>query len=334
MFKINGKRIALIFTAILCLLMVVIIVGFGMFFTRPARKGGINQVITIREGMSLKEVASALKGNGIITNKDLFMLWTRLLGNSRKIKAGEYLLNSGMAPVRIIEILTRGIIITYPVTVPEGFSIEQIGDILAANGLADKKLFVSLAHEPGVIKKYGISGPSLEGFLYPDTYQFGKGLPPSLIIDVMVKRFWEIVGPYMDRIKGLKMTVEEVITLASIVEKETGTAEEMPLIASVFLNRLRNGMRMESDPTVIYGMNDFTGNLTRKDLLESTPYNTYVIRGLPPGPISNPGLASIKAVLYPAETDYLYFVSKNDGTHYFSSSIEEHNRAVWKYQKR
>lgn len=334
MFKVYGKRIALIFTAILCLLMVVIIVGFGMFFTRPARKGGINQVITIREGMSLKEVASALKGNGIITNKDLFMLWTRLLGNSRKIKAGEYLLNSGMAPVRIIEILTRGIIITYPVTVPEGFSIEQIGDILAANGLADKKLFVSLAHEPGVIKKYGISGPSLEGFLYPDTYQFGKGLPPSLIIDVMVKRFWEIVGPYMDRIKGLKMTVEEVITLASIVEKETGTAEEMPLIASVFLNRLRNGMRMESDPTVIYGMNDFTGNLTRKDLLESTPYNTYVIRGLPPGPIANPGLASIKAVLYPAETDYLYFVSKNDGTHYFSSSLEEHNRAVWKYQKR
>jgi UPF0755 protein len=334
MFKVYGKRIALIFTAILCLLMVVIIVGFGMFFTRPARKGGINQVITIREGMSLKEVAGALKGNGIITNKDLFMLWTRLLGNSRKIKAGEYLLNSGMAPVRIIEILTRGIIITYPVTVPEGFSIEQIGDILAANGLADKKLFVSLAHEPGVIKKYGISGPSLEGFLYPDTYQFGKGLPPSLIIDVMVKRFWEIVGPYMDRIKGLKMTVEEVITLASIVEKETGTAEEMPLIASVFLNRLRNGMRMESDPTVIYGMNDFTGNLTRKDLLESTPYNTYVIRGLPPGPIANPGLASIKAVLYPAETDYLYFVSKNDGTHYFSASIEEHNRAVWKYQKR
>jgi UPF0755 protein len=334
MFKVYGKRIALIFTAILCLLMVVIIVGFGMFFTRPARKGGINQVITIREGMSLKEVASALKGNGIITNKDLFMLWTRLLGNSRKIKAGEYLLNSGMAPVRIIEILTRGIIITYPVTVPEGFSIEQIGDILAANGLADKKLFVSLAHEPGVIKKYGISGPSLEGFLYPDTYQFGKGLPPSLIIDVMVKRFWEIIGPYMDRIKGLEMTVEEVVTLASIVEKEAGTAEEMPLIASVFLNRLRNGMRMESDPTVIYGMNDFTGNLTRKDLLESTPYNTYVIRGLPPGPISNPGLASIKAVLYPAETDYLYFVSKNDGTHYFSSSIEEHNRAVWKYQKR
>ena len=334
MSKVYRKRIALIFTAIICVLMIAIVLGFGMFFTRPAQKDGIDQVITIREGMSLKEVAGTLDSKGIITNKYLFMLWTRLLGNSRKIKAGEYLLNSGMTPARIIEILTRGIIITYTVTVPEGFSIEQIGDILAANGLADKNSFISLAHEPGVIQKYGISGPSLEGFLYPDTYQFGKGLPPSLIIDVMVKRFREIIGPYMKQIEELGMTVEEVITLASIVEKEAGNTEEMPLIASVFLNRLKKGMRMESDPTVIYGMNHFTGNLTRKDLLESTPYNTYVIRGLPPGPISNPGLASIKAVLYPAETDYLYFVSKNDRTHYFSVSIEEHNRAVWTYQKR
>jgi len=334
MSKVCRKRIAFIFTAIICVLMVAIILGFGMFFTRPAQKDGIDQVITIREGMSLKEVAGTLKSKGIIINKDLFILWTRLLGNSRKIKAGEYLLNSGMTPARIIEILTKGIIITYTVTVPEGFSIEQIGNILDESGLADKNSFISLAHEPGVIKKYGISGPSLEGFLYPDTYEFGKSLPPLLIIDVMVKRFREIIGPYMKRIEELGMKVEEVITLASIVEKEAGNAEEMPLIASVFLNRLKKGMRMESDPTVIYGMNNFTGNLTRKDLLESTPYNTYVIRGLPPGPISNPGLASIKAVLYPAETDYLYFVSKNDGTHYFSVSIEEHNRAVWTYQKR
>jgi UPF0755 protein len=334
MSKVYRKRVALIFTAVLCMLMVVIIVGFGMFFTRPAQKNGTDQIIIIRDGMSLKEVAATLKSKGIITNKDLFMLWTRILGNSRKIKAGEFLLNSGMTPVRIMETLIRGNVITYTVTVPEGFSIEQIGDILAANGLTDKKSFISLAHEPAIIQKYGISGPSLEGFLYPDTYQFGKGLPPLLIIDVMVKRFWEITGPYMKRIGDLGMTVEEVITLASIVEKETGSAEEMPLIASVFLNRLKKGMRMESDPTVIYGMNDFTGNLTKKDLLESTPYNTYLIRGLPPGPISNPGLASIKAVLYPAETDYLYFVSKNDGTHFFSRDIKEHNRAVWTYQKR
>jgi UPF0755 protein len=333
MSKMSIKRIAVIFAGLLSLLLV-IIMGFGLFLTKPAQKGGKDQVIIIREGMSLKEVAGSLKGKGLITSKNIFILWTSLMGNSRKIKAGEYLLNSDMAPVRIMEILTRGIIINYPVTVPEGFTVEQIGDILAANGLADKASFISLAHEPSLLREYGISGPSLEGYLYPDTYQFGRGLSPKLIIDVMIRHFWEIMDPHRKRIEELGMTVGEVVTLASIVEKEAGGVEEMPLIASVFLNRLRKGMRMESDPTVIYGMNDFTGNLTRKDLLESTPYNTYVIRGLPPGPIANPGLASIKAVLYPAGTDYLYFVSKNDGTHYFSASIEEHNRAVWKYQKR
>jgi UPF0755 protein len=334
MAKIYRERIAIIFTGLLSLIMIVIIVGFGLYFIKPAQNGGLDQVITIPEGMSLKEVAGSLESKGIITNKTVFILWTRLMGNSRQIKAGEYRLSSDMEPIRIMEILTRGIIITYPVIIPEGFSIEQIGDILAANDLVDKTRFISLAHEPDILQKYGISGPSLEGYLYPDTYQFGRGLSPALIIDVMVKRFWEIMEPYRKRIEALGMTVEKVVTLASIVEKETGRAEEMPVIAGVFLNRLRKGMRLDSDPTVIYGMNDFAGNLTRKDLLESTPYNTYVIRGLPPGPIANPGLASIKAVLYPAETDYLYFVSKNDGTHYFSRTIEEHNRAVRIYQKK
>jgi len=334
MAKIYRERIAIIFTGLLSLIMIVIIVGFGLYFIKPAQNGGLDQVITIPEGMSLKEVAGSLESKGIITNKTVFILWTRLMGNSRQIKAGEYRLSSDMEPIRIMEILTRGIIITYPVIIPEGFSIEQIGDILAANDLVDKTRFISLAHEPDILQKYGISGPSLEGYLYPDTYQFGRGLSPALIIDVMVKRFWEIMEPYRKRIEALGMTVEKVVTLASIVEKETGRSEEMPVIAGVFLNRLRKGMRLDSDPTVIYGMNDFAGNLTRKDLLESTPYNTYVIRGLPPGPIANPGLASIKAVLYPAETDYLYFVSKNDGTHYFSRTIEEHNRAVRIYQKK
>lgn len=334
MSKIYRERIVVIFTGLLTLLMVVIIVGFGLFFIKPAQKGGTDQVIIVREGMSLKEVAGNLESHGLISHKTIFILWTRLMGYSRQIKAGEYRLSSDMAPIRIMEILTRGIIITYPVTIPEGFSIEQIGDILAANALVDKNSFVSLAYEPGVLQEYGISGPSLEGYLYPDTYQFGRGLSPALIVDVMIKRFWEVIEPYRKRIEELGMTVEEVVTLASIVEKETGRAEERPVIAGVFLNRLRKGMRLESDPTVIYGINGFTGNLTRKDLLVSTPYNTYVIRGLPPGPIANPGLASIKAVLYPAETDYLYFVSKNDGTHHFSSTIEDHNRAVWTYQKR
>ena len=333
MTNIHKKRTALIFTGLLSLLMAVLIVWFGLFFVRPAEKGGVDQVVLVREGMSLREVARKLEDIGVIKDRTLFMLWARLMGYSRQIKAGEYRLSSRMAPLNIIEILTRGIIITHPVTVPEGFSIEQIGDLLAKKGLVNKQRFFSLARDPGVLKKFDISGPSLEGYLYPDTYQFGRGLSADSIIETMVTRFKEVIEEYELDIDESGMTLGQVVTLASIVEKETGKAEERPLIASVFLNRLKKRMRLESDPTVIYGIKDFTGNLTREHLNDPTPYNTYVIRGLPPGPIASPGLDSIKAVLYPADTDYLYFVSKNDGSHHFSRSLKEHNRAVMTYQK-
>jgi UPF0755 protein len=154
------------------------------------------------------------------------------------------------------------------------------------------------------------------------------------IIDVMVRRLLEVLVPHRERMTELGMSLEELIALASIVEKETGSAEERPIIASVFLNRLARNMRLESDPTVIYGISGFDGNLTRDHLSGDTPYNTYVNRGLPPGPIASPGKEAILAVLYPADTNYLYFVSKNDGTHHFSATLEEHNRAVTRYQKR
>ncbi|MFC1867156.1 endolytic transglycosylase MltG [Thermodesulfobacteriota bacterium] len=334
MSEIFKKRTSVIITGLLSLVMIILIMGFGLFFVRPAEKGGAEQIIIVQEGMSLKEVAKRLEIKGIITNKTLFMLWARLMGYSRKIKSGEYRLSSNMAPISIIEILTRGIIITHSVTIPEGFSIVQIGELLESKRLVDRQLFLSLSHDPIVLRKYGIPGPSLEGYLYPDTYQFGRGLSAGSIINAMVKRFMEVVEPYKKRMEESGMTMEEVITIASIVEKETGKAEERPVISSVFLNRIKKGMRLESDPTVIYGIKDFTGNLTRKDLSEPTPYNTYTIRGLPPGPIANPGIESIKAILYPSENNYLYFVSKNDGSHYFSRTLKEHSRAVMIYQKR
>jgi UPF0755 protein len=329
----SKKRSAVIFTGLLSLVMAVLIMGFGLFFIRPADRSGLEQVIIVQEGVTLKEIAATLEEKEVITNKTLFMLWTRLMGYGRKIKAGEYRLSSSMPPIRIIEILTRGIIITHPVTFPEGFSIDQIAEMLAKKGLVDKSIFISFTHDPDIVKRHGISGPSLEGFLYPDTYHFGRGLSPASIIEVMINRFMEVVAPYRQLIEESGFTMEEVVTLASIVEKETGRAEERPIIASVFLNRIKKRMRLESDPTVIYGITDFSGNLRRRDLSEPTPYNTYVIKGLPPGPIANPGLESIEAVLYPSETDFLYFVSKNDGSHHFSKSLDEHNRAVNKYQK-
>jgi UPF0755 protein len=160
-----------------------------------------------------------------------------------------------------------------------------------------------------------------------------RGISSSAAVDTMVSRFKQLTGPLEMRAETVGMTMEDVVILASIVEKETGLAKERPMIASVFLNRLKQGMRLESDPTVIYGMKDFNGNLTRKDLREPTLYNTYVIRGLPIGPIANPGLEAIKAVLFPEETDYLYFVSKNDGSHQFSRTLSEHNKAVRMYQR-
>lgn len=328
------KRIIAIIIGLSMVFVVLLITGLGLFFLRPGEKNGPNQVITIKEGLSLNDVAQVLEKKQIITNKSIFMLWARVMGYSRKIKAGEYKLSSSMAPIRILEILTRGIIITHPVTIPEGYNGAQIAELLSENQLIKKDHFLSLLKDSSPLEKYGISSPTLEGYLYPDTYHFGKGLSAESIINTMIDRFYKVIEPFKDRIDEQDLSIEEIVTLASIVEKETGKADERPIIASVFLNRLKKNMRLESDPTVIYGMDDFSGNITRKDLANPTKYNTYIIRGLPPGPIANPGLDSIKAILYPSKTDYFYFVSKNNGSHQFSKTLQEHNRAVKTYQKR
>ena len=332
----SKKRITLVLTGIFFLLSMVFFLWFGLYFVQPADKTGSEQVITVEDGMTLRQVAVNLEKNRIIKNKTFFLSWARLKGYGRNIKSGEYRLSPAMAPVKIFDMLTRGIIITHPVTFPEGFTAGQIAEVLAQNKSisVERSAFLSLVHDPAILKKYGVSGTSLEGYLYPDTYQFSRRQSPESIIAVMVSRFNEVILPFKERIGMSGMTLERVITLASIVEKETGRADERPLIASVFLNRIKKDMRLDSDPTVIYGIEDFDGNLTRDDLRKYTPYNTYVIKGLPPGPISNPGIESIRAVLYPSDTDYLYFVSKNDGSHYFSRTLEEHNRHVAAYQKK
>ena len=333
MVKPSLKRVFLLLSGLLFLVILLLLVGAVYFLYAPAEEEGMEQVVLVPEGLSLNEVANDLEKRNIIVNKTLFGLWGKIMGSSRRIKAGEYRLSSNMPPIRILEILTTGAVITYPVTFPEGYTMEQIADVLDRNGLIEKSEFVSLAYNPAVLNQYNIAGSSLEGYLYPDTYHFARGISPSAAIDTMVSRFRQLTGPLEKSAEAVGMTMEDVITLASIVEKETGLAEERPMIASVFLNRLKQGMRLESDPTVIYGIKDFNGNLTRKDLREPTLYNTYVISGLPIGPIANPGLEAIKAVLFPEETDYLYFVSRNDGSHQFSKTLSEHNKAVRLYQR-
>ena len=331
------SRRNLLFTLTLgCFLLAVFLsLGLGLFLLSPANKQGKEEVFVIRPGRSLREIAQDLETRQLVKSKTLFVLWTRVMGYSREIKSGEYLLSPAMAPVEILETLRQGRILTHRVTIPEGATREQIADLLHEKDLAQKDLFLSLTEDPSVLKKYNLPGPTLEGYLFPDTYHFGRGIPPSVIIDTMVKRFRQMVDPLLEGHTGDgAMSMEEIVILASIVEKETGRPDERDLVASVFLNRLERGMRLQSDPTVIYGMESFDGRLRRKDLQDKTPYNTYVIRGLTPGPICSPGLESIKAVISPAKTDYLYFVSRNDGSHHFSKTLSEHNRAVDKYQRR
>ena len=307
--------------------------GLAFYLLEPAKEGAPAQVFVVEEGMTLGQVAAALETKGLIGSRRLLLLWARPMEYGRHLKSGEYLLSASMPPLRILETLSSGKVMTHAVTIPEGFSREQIGLLLEGRGLVDRVAFMALSGDAETARAYGISGPGLEGYLFPDTYYLSRGMTPRAIIDVMVKRFFSVMAPFMEAVHQSGMSLEDVVTLASIVEKETGVPEERPLIAGVFLNRLKINMRLESDPTVIYGINLFDGNLKKEDLRAPTPYNTYLITGLPPGPISSPGLEAIKAVLFPVRTEYLYFVSKNDGSHHFSKTLQEHQEAVRRYQK-
>jgi UPF0755 protein len=329
----STRRLIFISVLLVFVLCIFIAFYFGYFLMRPAGFDQKEEIFIVKKGTGLKSVATELERRKLIKSKDLFIFWALLKGGSRDLKAGEYSLNQSMSSITIFTILASGAVKTHPLTIPEGLAAEQIADILAQKGLVDKREFMALAMDKNLAASCHIDGQSLEGYLFPDTYLLSRDMGARQIIDLMIKRFWDI---FSNLKKGHEtpLSLREIVTLASIVEKETGLAEERPLIASVFLNRLKRRMRLESDPTVIYGLKDFDGNLTKKDLQSPSPYNTYRNRGLPPGPIANPGRESLKAVINPAQTDYLYFVSRNDGSHYFSTTLREHNRAVIRYQKR
>jgi peptidoglycan lytic transglycosylase G len=289
----------------------------------------------VEPGDTLVRVATRLQGAGLVRDARIAEWWARLRGLAPRLRAGEYGLSPAMSPERIFEQIASGQVLTHPVVVPEGFTMAQIAERLAAEGLADAHAFTAVCTDPEFARELSLPGPTLEGYLFPETYRLPRRLDPREIARAMVAQFFEAWRPLAPEAERRGLTLREVVTLASIVEKETGAPDERPLIASVFANRLARGMRLESDPTTIYGIPDFDGNLRRSDLeSESNPYNTYRIAGLPPGPIANPGLASLRAVVEPAESQYLYFVSRNDGTHVFSRSYSEHLAAVNRHQRR
>lgn len=289
----------------------------------------------IHAGDSLGRVADSLEAEGLIRNAKVTRWFAKAEDLSSKLKVGEYELSAAQSTQEILETLSKGRVRTHTIVIPEGQRASDIADRLAEAGLAERDAFLAVVLDPETPIRLGVEGSSLEGYLFPDTYRFARGLPPERIAEVMVQEFLGVYRSLKPATSESKLSMMALVTLASIVEKETGAAIERPLIAAVFLNRLKRGMRLETDPTVIYGIENFDGNLRRIHLKDdSNPYNTYRIRGLPPGPIANPGREAMQAVLNPADSPYLYFVSRNDGTHIFSKTYADHEDAVDRFQRR
>lgn len=294
-----------------------------------------NRVVTVNipKGTSFLYTVAMLEEADLIKNKYLFYLLAISRNSQYHIKAGEYELATSMSPMDIIDKLVKGDILFYPVTIPEDFTVNEIASRLASRNLVEENMFLSLSSDVKFLASLGIDSTRAEGYLYPDTYQLDKSMSAKDMMRMMVQQFWKMFTPEMrKKTAEMGMTIPQVITLASLIGKESGYKDEKPLISAVFHNRLKKRMKLQCDPTAVYDLKTFTGSITKKHLMRNSPYNTYRINGLPPGPIANPAIDSLQAALYPAPVNYLYFVSNNDGSHQFSSNLSAHHKAVLKYQ--
>ena len=317
---------AFLFLIILCFLIYTSYQNYS--YQNPSTK-----IVLIPRGTTVREITQILEGEKIIKNRFFFEIYLRLIGTAQGLKAGEYGFFNGLHLEEVARMLYEGKVKTYTFTVPEGYSLRQICDLFLKKELLPLEDCLEAVNNTFLLKEFSGDVKNLEGYLFPETYIYDKLTDPKNLIPSLVEMFFQKLGSFrIVQTFEKNLTLHELVTLASIVEKETGLAQERPLIAAVFLNRLQKGMALQSDPTVIYGVRDFDGNLTKTHLQTDTPYNTYTRTGLPPGPICSPGLAAIDAVLNPQDTKVLYFVAKKDGSHYFSETLEEHNQAVRYYQ--
>jgi UPF0755 protein len=290
--------------------------------------------VLIPEGSTFQQVASILKAEQLIRSRWAFLWLGKTRDIDRKIRPGEYELDGSMAAKEILAKLLAGRVVMHPVTIPEGYTLAQIAEVLATQNVTDTNEFTRLVRDRPFITTLGIDADSLEGYLFPETYSFARATKAKDVIKAMVDGLRQVWGSELQaQAARMNLSLHQVLTLASVIEKETGAKEERELIAAVFHNRLRKKIPLQSDPTVIYGLPAFDGNIHKRDLSSLSPYNTYRVQGLPPGPIGSPGADSLRAALFPAQAPYLYFVSRNDGTHHFSSTLAEHNQAVEKYQR-
>lgn len=278
----------------------------------------------VEQGMTAHQVSMKLEEQGYIKDYRLFLYMCKMKGLEEEMKVGTYELSSEMTVSEILEVISEGKIYQKRVVIPEGMRLIQIASILSEEGIVDEDAFLEESSRVERWNRVPDSAESLEGYLFPDTYEFTPGMDEKVVIGTMLDRFFQVYEDEIEFLNSDELTLHQLVTLASIVEKEAMLDEERPLVSSVFLNRLGSGMKLQSCATVLYGVGKLDDRITIEDLKDDNPYNTYVHSGLPPGPICSPGLKSLKAVVKPADTDYLYFVSKGDGSHHFSDSFYEH----------
>jgi UPF0755 protein len=296
------------------------------------------QFVEIPQGAGPAGIARRLVDAGVVPNRTSFRVALWLTGQGRRLQAGEYRFDRALSPRQVVDKIARGEVYVRPLTFPEGLTARQMGDLYASKGFGTADAFRTAAKNAELIQSIDPQAPDLEGYLFPDTYMLPRTASADALVASMVGNFKKALTPEIRQQAAARgLDVRALVTLASIVEKETGTASERPLVAAVYANRLKVGMPLQCDPTVIYALERagrYDGNLTRDNLMFDSPYNTYRYPGLPPGPIANPGRDSLAAAAAPADVPYLYFVSRNDGTHAFATTLEEHNRNVEEFQRK
>ena len=320
------------------LLLLLFITWFSLEFYRPMETPPNTIVFEVEKGQTAKEIALNLKKNGIIKKTWPFLAGYRIFFSAQSLKAGEYAIAIPDSPKNILHVLSEGSVYLHSITIPEGLIIQEIAGLLDSEDFAAKQDFLQDVAETSIISSLDKDAPNLEGYLFPETYRFSKGTSSEEIVAAMVFQFTKVFSQeWIERAAELEMSIRDIVTLASLIEKETSLRKEKKTISAVFHNRLRIGMKLDCDPTIIYVLKlegRFKNRLRTRDLKYDSPFNTYLYSGLPPGPIANPGRGSLEAALYPTDEKFLYFVSKNDGSHHFSQTFREHQNAVNKYQRR
>ena len=310
-------------------------VGWAYFeLGRPGPALAEPAIVTVEPGKRFVDVAGELSTRGLLRHPLLLVAWARLTGQDRQIRAGDFSIPSALSPRDLLTRLTSRPDV-HRVTIPEGLRVHDVVGLLSGAGFGAEESFYCLLDDPAFLATEDLPPEGAEGYLFPDTYDFPLATPPERILHAMVARFRAMFTPEMvEKAAKLGLTPNEAVILASLVEEEAKRADERRPIAAVFLNRLKRGMPLQSDPTVLYEREGSDRTITRADLHRPTPYNTYTIPGLPPTPIANPGRAALEAAVDPAPVDHLYFVARGDGSHEFSTTLAEHNAAVARYRRR